>query len=863
MKRLWHTIKRFFSHSIKNYFTIYNKKYDIINTAVLGTVLTILVVFIDNKNSISILLSKVPNNIIPAFLLLGVILIILFFIKYKLLKSLKYPLINRFDYLLLLAIVMLLLFTVVSILIHSNFTFKMICIKYLMTILLLFLLIRILNVGNIFEVKESTIIDLNEVNCEKISYDKPFLIRENAVGYDLLNRTSQINDLIEIMTEYNSAEKFVIGLEGAWGSGKSTFLNNMKKNISENKDFVVVDDFEPWLSENKEALLNNLLNTILIKSNLDIPSREIDVFIKTISELVLGKKYTKPIINIIENFDQKRESNMISDINYMINKNGKKIIFIVDNLDRLKPDNVFLILNIVNNVLNFDNLIIILSYDEEELSKSLDRINVSPHYLNKIVQKKIVLPVLSKTQAKTIYYQTFTKLLKGKNLEYNSTDIQDFVNIITDNQVNLREFKRFLNSSVLPFVFNSRNISIIDYLGMEYIRIYNYDLYRTVYSDSRYFISSDKGIDEIFRYVDDKEFDDEMNTYFDKIGIKKDIYGNLLELSFPYVKNFFETKVNYKNCVDNSSYRKIQFNKRISSAKFFDLYFTEHTNHNYEINNTVKEFIKKMNLNDQSEDIMSEFMDFILNKDDKSQLEFLSAFYLQLSEIKLNAIKRLATLFLNNYFRFGNHNEALVMGTKSRVAQIITELIENLDQEDFQNILQGEVNNLEKITMVLEIDYWLKHSIKNNQDKIEYLNKEVNNFIEEILDNKLNLFEKDVYVRKISIKIYNYLEEKGSSYKFKNYLNQCINEENYFRVLNDLVMVTSDYLGVVYSMIPEFEMMIDKDKLISYGELVQPVTEQQKFLKNVFENHLKKGKEELGQIGVRLVSPIDLGMVDG
>ncbi|OWW57403.1 hypothetical protein B645_13410, partial [Enterococcus hirae 88-15-E09] len=201
------------------------------------------------------------------------------------------------------------------------------------------------------------------------------------------------------------------------------------------------------------------------------------------------------------------------------------------------------------------------------------------------------------------------------------------------------------------------------------------------------------------------------------------------------------------------------------------------------------------------------------NKDDKSQLEFLSAFYLQLSEIKLNAIKRLATLFLNNYFRFGNHNEALVMGTKSRVAQIITELIENLDQEDFQNILQGEVNNLEKITMVLEIDYWLKHSIKNNQDKIEYLNKEVNNFIEEILDNKLNLFEKDVYVRKISIKIYNYLEEKGSSYKFKNYLNQCINEENYFRVLNDLVMVTSDYLGVVYSMIPEFEMMIDKDKL--------------------------------------------------
>ncbi|MGM0324127.1 hypothetical protein IGJ18_001634 [Enterococcus sp. AZ078] len=867
MKNLWCDIKKFFVHDVMNYFIIYNKKYSIVNTAILGTVLTCLAVFIDNKNSISILLSKVPINIIPAFFLLGVILLILFFIKYKLLKSIKYPLTNRFDYLLLLTIVTSLLFTSVSLLIKSNLPYKILFIKCLLIILFILLIVRILNVGKIFEEKESTIIDLKEVINGEISYDKQFLIRENAVGYDLLDRKNQINDLIEIMKEYNSAEKFVIGLEGAWGSGKSTFLNNMKKNISQNKDFVVVDDFEPWLSENKEALLNNLLNTILMKSNLDIPSKEIDVFIKTISELVLGKKYTKPIIKIIENIDQKRESNIISDINYMINKNGKKIIFIVDNLDRLKPDNIFLVLNIVNNVLNFDNLIIILSYDEEELSKSLERINVSPHYLNKIVQKKIVLPVLSKSQARTIYYKTFISLFDGKNLEYDAADIQSFVNILTDNQVSFREFKRFLNSSVLPFIFNSRKISIIDYLGMEYIRMFNNDLYKTIYSNSHYFISSDKGINEILGYIDNEEFDDEMNTFFEKVGIKKDIYGNLLGLSFPYVKKFLESQVDYKKYVNNSpknpSYQKVQFNKRISSAKFFDLYFTEYTNYDSELNDSVKDFIKKINRNFQNEGILNKLMNFILSKDDKSQTEFLSVFSLQLSELQPNVTKQLAILFLKNYFSFGDYKEFLIMGTKLRAAQIISELIENLDEDDFQSIVGPEIINYEKIIMILNIRYFLKNSVKIARNNLKYLEQEIYNFVEKLLDSEFDLFEKDVYIRKHSIKIYGYLEETGSSDKFKNYLNNCINEENYFRILNDLVTVNSDYLGVVYSMISGFEKMIDIEKLRSYGNVVQPVNEQQILLKKVFENHLEKEKEELDEIGIRLVSPVGLGVVDG
>lgn len=866
MENLWNVIKGFFAHDIKNYFISYDKKYSIVNTAIMGTLFTSLAVFIDSKNSLSILISKVPTNIFQAFLSLGIILIILLFIKFRIIKSIQYPLPNRLDYFLFLTALTLLQFVFVSYLIRSDLSQKMFSIKYGGIVLIFLLISRILIVGSVIKKKKSTIVDLKEVINEELSYDKPFLIRETAAGYDLLDRKSQIIDLIEIMKEYNSEEKFVIGLEGAWGSGKSTFLKNMKEYVNEYKEFVIVDDFEPWLSENKEALLNNLLNTILMKSNLEISSKEIDQFIKTISELVLGKKYTKPIINILENIDQKRESNIISDINYIINRNGKKIIFIVDNLDRLKPDNIYLILNIVNNVLNFDNFIIILSYDEEELSKSLEKINISRYYLDKIIQKKVVLPVLSKTKSGTIYYQSFINLLDGKKLKYNSSDIKKFINILVENQVDFRSFKRFINSSVLPFIFNSRKISIIDYLVMEYIRVFNNDLYKSIYLHSRYFVSSDQGLEKSLSYLNNKNFDNDMNTFFEKEGIKNDIFGALLELSFPYVKNYFETKSNYKSCIEHSSqstvYKEIQFNKRICSAKYFDLYFNEYTNFNSEISDHVNEFINTIKTNHQNEEIMNDFIKSILDLDDKIQTEFLSIFSLGLSEVPSDAFKNLGSLFLKNYFNFGNYEEYFVLGTKPRVAQIISTLVEVLNQDEFQNILHAEVSNLRKILMVIEIRYWLQHSTKNNKDKLDYLDKEINKFIMKISDYKFDMFEESLYVRKTSIKIYNCLKEIGTSDQFKNYLNNCINEKNYFRILNDLVMVTHDYLSVVYSMDSELENIIDIEKLKVFNEKVPPANEQQRLLKNVFENHLKKGKEELGKIGIRLDRPVDLLKLD-
>ncbi|MDT3393303.1 MAG: KAP family NTPase, partial [Bacillota bacterium] len=659
-----------------------------------------------------------------------------------------------------------------------------------------------------------------------------------------------------------SSEKFVVSLEGRWGSGKTTFLNNLIEEVR-GDDFIIIDDFEPWLSESKESLLRNLLNTILMQSNLDISRREIDIFIKITSELVLGKKYVNPIINVIENIEQNHISNITSDINYMIDRQGKKILFVIDNLDRLKPDSVYLVLNIVNNILNFHNLIVILSYDRDELENGLKSINISSKYLDKIVQQKLVMPPVKKSDRNNIYSRAIKNLLDSKNIEYNIEEVNKFSEILSDNQVGLRDFKRFLNSSIIPFVLNSRKIAIIDYLVIEFIRIYDGTLYEDIYRNPSYFISSDIGWENSFKYVNSKEIDQEMNDLFKNIGIEDNLTGKLLQFSFPFVENYLKYKANYKNTINDSRnnpvYQNIQKNKRISSGKFFDLYFTKDTNPDANMIDLVSNFVEKH----QTEKYIQYEIDLILGLDEDVQIEYLPNLSLYVEEMSSKQRYIRGKLFLKNYFRFEDFKGFLTLNTRNRLALVISELLEGSEQNEFENIFHDYIFEPKYLTMVSDIRYWLEHSVRrDNKEKLEYIDAEFKDSIERILSQKVNLFEGNRYIRLNALQIYFYLEKTNASSRYKEYLQNCMNEETYFRILSDLVGITEGSQVYSYAMRDNFENMVDVDLLKNYNERVESINERQDLLKKVFENQLSGIKDEYDNIAIHLNESIDLSMVD-
>lgn len=864
----WKNRFRLACDKVKLYMTMYNNKYSIVNTFIVGTIVSIIAIFIDYNNILSEIFTASKSRIPISVLALIGILLVLLCIKYKLLKTVKYPLMNRFDYVLFLSTISLILYKISSYFNYINLTDKISWINYFVLVLLFLFVYRIIQIcKNYDEKKKSTVVDLKQVIDDEVGYDIPFVIREKAVGYDLLNREYFVKELSDLIKSYISEERFVIGVEGSWGSGKTTFLNSLVDCIDKDEQFIIINDFEPWLSENKESLLNNLINTILVKSKLEIPKKDIDFFIKSISELVLGKKYFSSIIDILKSHEDNQIKNIVFDINYLIEKSNKKIVFIIDNLDRLRPENIFLMLNIINNVLDFNNLIIILSYDKKEIGKSLESINISTSYLDKIVQKKIILPLMRPEDMYNIYLKTILKLLNSSNIEHSTNDVKLFVEILSNNQVGLREFKRFVNTSILPFIFNSRKISIIDFLVLEYLRSSNIELYNYIYVNQEYFISSDQGMEMVFRYMDEESMNAKINSVFDNAGIKQNLEGQLLSLSFPNVKNYIENKKRYKNIVQNSRYNpeyiEIQKNKRVSSGKFFNLYFTNMTNNNSEVVDITKAFIEYVKEYYKESQCMDECLEQILKLDKELQLEMLTNLSYYIDEFSTEEYYFLAKFFLDSYFSFSNYKTFLALDTENCVSIIISLLLENVSMSEFKNLLGDYTKELKNLTMISNVIYWLEHSSdENNKEKIEFLEEKTENLIINVLEGDFDLFNSQSYTRKNVLQIYRYLQEKGQLERYRKFLEVNLNEFTYFKILNILVVIQEGDSGYYYSMNEDFETLIDAEVIKVYQEKVTPKNEKQELLNEVLEVYLNKVKDENGEYTVKRTNPVDLSSVD-
>ena len=105
---------------------------------------------------------------------------------------------------------------------------------------------------NCNKVKANTnVYDLKDFieNEIEITNNYPILFAEKDVDYDLCDRTVIINQLYSSLKACSGSNySFVIGLEGPWGSGKTTIINNVIKKITQDapEEFIVIDDFDPW-----------------------------------------------------------------------------------------------------------------------------------------------------------------------------------------------------------------------------------------------------------------------------------------------------------------------------------------------------------------------------------------------------------------------------------------------------------------------------------------------------------------------------------------------------------------------------------------------------------------------------------------
>lgn len=403
----------------------------------------------------------------------------------------------------------------------------------------------------------------------------------------------------------------------------SIFLIFYKKYSIVNNKYIEIW-FEPWNYTNKELLLKSFFN-MLIKHLSNYNENEC---IEKLSKLFI--EYTKIITNIdISTFFKIQTNKDLLDIKNKIKnclaKNNKQIIIVIDDLDRLFPEELLLIFQVIKMLVDFPNIIYILSYDKEIVTNILKEKfpTNTDNYLKKIIQIEKNLPIIDDTILRKYFIHGIEEII-GKNFEYSQKEdileIYDFAykNIYIKN---IRDIKIFLNHFM--FVYSSlkdENLYLLDIISISMIETFENDLYEYIINNKELFCSY------IGTYNDNFNQKSEQIAKFKNIKILQIVFPYLFKQIYNIIKNKKDSllknnsiKYIYENLCEDILNKHSEFEQyrrlcnKISFENYFRLDIKTSNINTSEINSLINNFYQPDKFNQILFDLYNKKSDKILD----------------------------------------------------------------------------------------------------------------------------------------------------------------------------------------------------------------------------------------------------------
>jgi hypothetical protein len=448
----------------------------------------------------------------------------------------------------------------------------------------------------------------------------------------------------------------------------------------------------------------------------------------------LLKKYSKSFLNGDENLLEIK--NKIS--NKLLGLPGKFIVFI-DDIDRLNKKEIKLLIQLIKAVFDFPNVIYILSFDKEIVADALSNeqsINGS-QYLEKIIQLSLDIPEIEKENLYNYLFKKLDRVLE--NSAVNNFDSSRWGYIFRGGYSKyfktLRNINRYINSINIKQIRYLEVIDCLDFFVMEAISLFEPDVLRLI-----------KGNRELLCRNSHDDSNKTAIETFEKDVMNVSSNYELLTYLFPILQN---NKFGYYSDVQNNSQRKI--NGRICNKEYFDFYFNGILNDGFVSKVELKNFVKMNN--------REERIHYLKSLNNRSFSDFLIMLYYYNEEIKnindvnpecLFDIIECESMFKDLSKIFAPKHDIWVTG-------IIDKYISVFNNETLSMIFLKELfeknNNLKLLIIImyhLSQDtnmYFNNQNIKPgklNTDNLQELHEILINRINEYIENKENLLNKDL-----------------------------------------------------------------------------------------------------------------------
>lgn len=521
---------------------------------------------------------------------------------------------------------------------------------------------------------------------------------------DLLNFYPFAEKVQKVIQGYsNNPEPLTIGIYGKWGTGKTSFLNLVKKHIElfqkdkreKDKPYIRFD-YNPWIYQNKEEMLFDFFESLYRKlvysrdSNLVKAGKFIKKYSRYLKAVKLSTTVGIPkIFNkgvTIEPYEilkrlgedlegeEKSLDELKSQIDNVLEESDKKIVIFIDDVDRLDKDEIFTLFKLIKVNADFKNLIFIICLDDGYVAKAIYKRygknkKAGKDFIEKIINIPIELPLIEDFDLDNFLKQKVKDVFKNKSKDINYKQA-DYEELLASLRVKYfdspREIIRIVNSFAVSFYAIGDEVNIHDLFWIEYLKIKYNEVYKKIKAYAK-----DIHPNLYFTHAIN------LNPITGQDGLRKKIEEKHNK-SFFVIENLFPIKKDLTISAFQSPVIKplsiLDKELRINHPNHFEKYFSFHTK------GKISEYQFSM------------FKEKIKESDSISALEILDKLITDSGDAKIlyklkSDIELIEEENLNNYVNFlvDNIQEFSSMTNNSYTTELVAELAERLKQKPKEN----------------------------------------------------------------------------------------------------------------------------------------------------------------------------------
>lgn len=432
----------------------------------------------------------------------------------------------------------------------------------------------------------------------KIYTDKPIV----GCNQDILGRNKLAECVANAILSYSSCptdtdESFVIGIQGKWGSGKTSLMQMVEEKLSGHGDSLVIVNMNSWLLTNEKQMMREFFKSFLdiindaeksLNSSVQHMVLSCKMKMKTYFDAILEStslsispalEGIRPSISFsLKNFmNTKSMYIQKNDVSEIMKKNDKYIVFFIDDIDRLNEDEIATLFKLVKNIADFPKVIYVLAYDVDIVTSALNKIHLDKGdgYIEKVIQYTINVPFIRKDVLADYFMSEFANIIsdidgicdKEKVLSKLTFDsiFHEIFDGVFEYIDTIRNCKRILNCFAFEYGALHDNVYYADLLALLVLRLYENDIYKYIYNHPcELFIKS-----ALFMDKDEQIAQTALSAMLSGVPPqKKESVKNMLFALFPSLAYKIRK---YTSSMENGN--SIYFKHRLCCDDYFYVYF--------------------------------------------------------------------------------------------------------------------------------------------------------------------------------------------------------------------------------------------------------------------------------------------------